>query len=71
MFSGAAVVFEKDHLRFDNMKCEKIDNPVAALLKKCSERPDLVEWVIDDVVENLKYLGRHTEARCWQGFNNL
>lgn len=62
MFNGNAVVFEKDHMRYDNIYWKKIDDPVTELLKKYSERPDLAEWMIDGAADNLKYLERNEEA---------
>lgn len=61
-FHDDAIVFEEDHLRFDNIKFEKVGDPVTEVLKKCSERPELLEWVVNDVVDNLRYLERYEDA---------
>lgn len=64
-FNGYPVVFEENLLYHDNIKGEKIDDPVTfmkELLKNNPERHDFREWVIDEIVDNLKYLGRDKEA---------
>lgn len=64
-FSGEPVVFVEGGLYYDNTKCEKIDDPMAfmrGLLKKDPEYFGVQEWMIDDVVGNLRYLGRNEEA---------
>ena len=64
-FSGEPVVFEEGGLYYDNTKCEKINDPVTfmrELLKKDPEYFGVQKWMIDDVVGNLRYLGRNEEA---------
>lgn len=63
IFRGDAVVFEKDHLYYDNVRWEKIDDPVA-FMTELSENPGYIleEWMIDGAADQLKYLGRNEEA---------
>ncbi len=62
-FSGDAVIFEKDHLLYDNLKWRKIDDPVAAVseLFKSPEH-HTQEWLLDGAAATLKYLERDEEA---------
>ncbi|KYK29020.1 MAG: hypothetical protein AYK19_20200 [Theionarchaea archaeon DG-70-1] len=63
MFNGNAVIFEKDHLRYDNVEWEKIHNPAAAITELLkSPEHILQEWMIDGIAANLKYLARNEEA---------
>lgn len=61
MFRGDAVIFEKDHLRLDNIYCKKIDDPVATLTE-LFKGPEHRKWILDGAADNLKYLGRDEEA---------
>jgi hypothetical protein len=62
-FSGDAVIFEEDHLWYDNIKWRKINNPVTAvtaLFKSSKHRTQ--EWIIDGAAATLQYLEREEEA---------
>jgi CubicO group peptidase (beta-lactamase class C family) len=63
MFNGNAVIFEKDYLRYDNVKWTKIDDPVTAVtaLFKSPEHRNQ-EWLLDAAAGILKYLERDEEA---------
>ena len=63
MFSGNAVILEEDHLRYDNMKWRKINNPVTEVTELFkSPEHHTQEWMLDGAAATLKYLGRDEEA---------
>jgi len=62
MFHGDTVVFEEDHLHYDNVYWKKIDNPVVFLTELLrSPEHSSKKWIIDETAENLTYLGRNEE----------
>jgi CubicO group peptidase (beta-lactamase class C family) len=64
MFNGEAVIFEEDHLLYDNVTWKKIDNPVNTLTELCESLGyDLPEWEFDVAADQLTYLGRNDEAK--------
>lgn len=63
MFHGDAVVFEEDHLHYDNVYWKKIDDPVDFLTDLLtSPEHSSKKWVIDEAAKNLVYLGKNEEA---------
>ncbi|MCW4048784.1 MAG: hypothetical protein NWE89_03505 [Candidatus Bathyarchaeota archaeon] len=63
-FKSEAVVFERDHLLFDNIVCRRINDPAIFLKEfEVSGQYKTTDWMIDQVVGILKYLGRRGEAK--------
>jgi CubicO group peptidase (beta-lactamase class C family) len=63
MFKGEAVIFEGDRLLFDNIVCRRVDDPTVFLKElEVSRQSRVPDWIINQAVSMLKYLGREGEA---------
>ncbi|MFX0064631.1 MAG: serine hydrolase domain-containing protein [Candidatus Hermodarchaeota archaeon] len=63
--AGEAVTLEEDHVYIGNIKGKKINDPVTDLTKLADQNSNhryLQGWLLDQVVNQLKYLGRAEEA---------
>ncbi|MBU7036337.1 MAG: beta-lactamase family protein [Theionarchaea archaeon] len=62
-FNGTPVVFEKDHVWYDNVKWVRIDDPVTTITELFrSPEHCKQEWMVDGAASQLTYLGRDEET---------